>query len=131
VYKVAQHTADIRIEISSDSPEELFADAVRGLMDVMKPTVAGPLASVTIEIDAPDLTALLVDFLNEIVLRCHTRREAFEPESIVLHDSSVTARLRATLAEGFEEDVKAVTYHEAEVRQNADGSWGTTIVLDV
>jgi SHS2 domain-containing protein len=131
MFAVAQHTADIRIEISSPSPEELFADGVRGLMHVMKPEVSGEAAVVTVEVESPDLTALLVDFLNELLLRCHTRRETFEPESIVLRDDTVVARLRAMSVSEFEEDVKAVTYHEADVRQAEDGSWTTTIVLDV
>jgi SHS2 domain-containing protein len=131
MFAVAQHTADIRIEISAASPEEIFADGIRGLMEVMKPEVSGEGVTVTVEVESPDLTALLVDFMNEILLRCHIRREAFEPESILLHEHSVVARLRATPVIGFEEDVKAVTYHEADVHRNDDGSWTTTIVLDV
>ena len=131
MFAVAQHTADIRIEISAASPEEIFADGIRGLMEVMKPEVSGEGVTVTVEVESLDLTALLVDFMNEILLRCHIRREAFEPESILLHEHSVVARLRATPVIGFEEDVKAVTYHEADVHRNDDGSWTTTIVLDV
>lgn len=131
MFAVAQHTADIRIEISAASPEELFADGVRGLMEVMKPEVSGDRATVTVEVESPDLTALLVDFMNEILLRCHIRREAFEPESILLSDHSLVARLHAAPVTRFEEDVKAVTYHEADVRRNEDGTWTTTIVLDV
>lgn len=131
MFAVAQHTADIRIEISAASPEDVFADGVRGLMEVMKPEAAGDAVTVTVEVESPDLTALLVDFMNEILLRCHIRRQAFEPESILLDENSVVARLRATTVIRFEEDVKAVTYHEADVRRNDDGSWTTTIVLDV
>lgn len=131
MFAVAQHTADIRIEISAASPEDVFADGVRGLMEVMKPEVAGDAVTVTVEVESPDLTALLVDFMNEILLRCHIRRQAFDPESILLDENSVVARLRATPVIRFEEDVKAVTYHEADVRRNDDGSWTTTIVLDV
>ena len=132
MFAVAQHTADIRIEISANSPEELFADGVRGLMHVMRPQVSGESAIVTVEVESPDLTALLVDFLNELLLHCHTRGEAFEPESIVLHDhSAIWARLRTNPVIDFEEDVKAVTYHEADVRRAENGLWTTTIVLDV
>lgn len=132
MFEIEQHTADIRIRLRSGSPEELFADGVRALMDVMKPVGASPPAqSFTIELDAPDRTALLVDLLNEILLRCHTRREKFDPESIVLHGSSVTARLRAQPVDAFEEDVKAVTYHEADVMRWPDGGWATVLVLDV
>jgi SHS2 domain-containing protein len=130
MFDIDPHTADIRIRLRAASPEELVADAVRALMAVMKPG-AGPAApDVEIFLEAPDLTALLVDFLNEILLRCHIDRQAFEPESIVLSGTAVTARLFARAAVHFQEDVKAVTYHEADVVQS-EGVWTTTLVLDV
>ena len=130
MFVVEEHTADIRLRLRAASIEELFADGVRGLMAVMKPAHLAESSKVTIEIEAPDLTALLVDFLNEILLRVQTRSEAFEPESFVLLDSRVVATLGARRTEGFEEDVKAVTYHEADV-VNDGGVWSTTLVLDV
>lgn len=131
MFEIVQHTADIRIRVAAASVEELFADAVRALMEVMKPAATTGGSRVTIEIDAPDLTAVLVDLLNELLLRCHTRGEAFEPESFVLGERSVVARLVASPATAFEEDVKAVTYHEADVRRTTAGSWETRLVLDV
>lgn len=133
MYEVDAHTADIRLRLRAASLEELFADAVRGLMAVMKPAGApapSPAKDTTLTLDAPDVTALLVDFLNEVLLRCHTRREAFEPVTIEVRDGAITAVLRVRIAGEFEEDVKAVTYHEADVVQT-DGGWSTTLVLDV
>ena len=133
MFEVEQHTADIRIRLRSATIEELFADAVRSLMHVMKPGGAAgapPADPVIIQLEAPDLTALLVDYLNEVLLRCHTRRQSFEPESFVLREGAVTAHLRARTVPQFEEDVKAVTYHEANVVQTED-MWTTTLVLDV
>ena len=130
MFEIEQHTADIRLRIVAATVEELFADAVRGLMAVMKASPRGDAQQDSIEIDAPDLTALLVDFLNEVLLRCHTEQRAFEPESIVLRDHAITAGLTARAIDEFEEDVKAVTYHEAEVVETPDG-WSTRLVLDV
>ena len=130
MFEVEEHTADIRVRLRAASLDELFADGVRALMAVMKPSRAGERSPVTIELDAPDVTALLVDFLNEVLLRVQTHREAFEPESIVLLENRVVARLDARQTEGFEEDVKAVTYHEADVIDD-NGMWSTTLVLDV
>ena len=131
MYEVEEHTADIRLRLRAGTLEELFADGVRALMAVMKPSDAdGKTSEVKIEVDAPDVTALLVDFLNEVLLRTQTRHESFEPESFVLRENGVVARLHVRQAEGFEEDVKAVTYHEADV-VNDGSSWATTLVLDV
>lgn len=131
MYEIVQHIADVRIRVASPSAADLFADAVRGLMSVMVPTGPGPAEELTIELDAPDVTALLVDFLNEVLLRSHVDRQSFEPLTIVVDGETVAATLRATVVTDFEEDVKAVTYHEAEVVQTPDGTWSTTLVLDL
>lgn len=133
MFEIDSHTADVRLRVRAPSLEELFADSLRGLMGVMKPGKAAPSSpskETTLTLDAPDLTALLVDFLNEVLLLCHTRSQAFEPESITLSTAAITAVLHSRPVDRFEEDVKAVTYHEADVVQS-DGSWSTTLVLDV
>ena len=131
MYEIVQHIADVRIRVAAASADALFADAVRALMSVMVPTGPGASKEVTIELDAPDVTALLVDFLGEVLLRCHVDRHSFEPQNIVVDGEVVKATLVATEVTDFEEDVKAVTYHEAEVVQLPDGTWSTTLVLDL
>ena len=136
MYELIQHTADIRIRVVASSVEELFRDALRGLMHY----IAGELpdsgmqssdARTDIQIDAPDQTALLVDFLNEALLRSHLDHMVFSDARFAsLTQTALTASLIRTDAE-MAEDVKAVTYHEADVRQQDDGRWTTTIVLDI
>ena len=139
MHEILQHTADIRIRVVAPSLEALFMEAVDGLMEAMKPIpLGGPVSSpaaaedsgAPLALEAPDLTSLLVDFLGEVLLRCHIRREAYTVARISLTDTTATATLEARPVEGFEEDVKAVTYHEADVRQTDEG-WMTTLVLDV
>jgi SHS2 domain-containing protein len=133
LHEVLQHTADIRIRVVAPTREELFREAVDALMEAMKPVAAARIARVArddIAVESPDLTSLLVDFLGEVLLRCHTRRHSWSVVRISLTDQSADAELKGTPVEHFEEDVKAVTYHEADVRQTGDG-WTTTLVLDV
>lgn len=132
MFEVIQHTADIRIRVEAATLEELFEDALRGLMEFMAGgAVAGESANDDIVVEAPDTTALLVDFLNEALTRAHLRRALF---SGVTFSELAETHLRATLhaaAVELAEDVKAVTYHEADVRRTADGRWTTMLVLDV
>ncbi len=131
MYEILQHTADVRFRVTAATLEELFREAVDGLMEAMKPLTRGEgTPPETLTIDAGDLTSLLVDFLGEILLRCHVRRQSYELARISLSGTSLTATLRAHAVEGFAEDVKAVTYHEADVRR-VDGDWTTMLVLDV
>ena len=129
MWRVDQHTADIRIRVEAPALDELFADAMRALAGVMHPIgTAGERVDATIEVEASDLTALLVDFLNEVLTRAHIERAAFtETEFASLTETSLRVTIRGARCEGFEEDVKAVTYHEAEVTP----AWSTTLVLDI
>jgi SHS2 domain-containing protein len=128
VWRIDHHTADVRIHVSASSLEELFAEAVRGLADVMHPLGSGARVSAAIAAEAADATALLVDFLNEVLTRAHIERAAFtETEFASLTETSLRAVVSGARCEGFEEDVKSVTYHEARVTP----AWSTTLVLDI
>jgi SHS2 domain-containing protein len=135
MYELIQHTADIRIRVVAASIEELFKDSLRGLMHYIAGELPSsksvPLARYDITVEAPDRTALLVDFLNEALLRSHLEHVVIGDVTFdSLTEISLIASLLSTQAE-VAEDVKAVTYHEADVRQQEDGRWTTTIVLDI
>jgi SHS2 domain-containing protein len=127
-WEIVEHTADVRMHVQAATLETLFADSVRALMEVMRAGEGADAPHASLAVEAPDLTALLVDFLNEVLARVHTQRRGFEPESIVLEGLRVRAVLRPLGP--FDEDVKAVTYHEADVRRTG-GGWTTTLVLDI
>lgn len=130
MYEILQHTADVRLRVTASTLEELFADALRALMEVMHGAAAGDAQTESLELDSGDVTALLVDFLNEALVRAHVRRRSFTGASFAsLTETHVAATLTSVPAT-FEEDVKAVTYHEADVRRSGDG-WTTMLVLDI
>ena len=133
VFTIQQHTADIRIVVVSATVEKLFEDALLGLMDVIGAgSMAGETVPEEIAIESVDRTALLVDFLNDALLRCHLRKQRFAAARFAsLTATSLVATLDAVPGGDFHEDVKAVTYHEADVKQRADGRWATTLVLDI
>ncbi len=88
-------------------------------------------AAFAVSVDAADSTLLLVDFLNAALTASHIHRYAFTE---VDFQSFEATRLAATLigqrVRGFAEDVKSVTYHEAQVVGDAQG-WRVTLVLDI
>jgi SHS2 domain-containing protein len=131
LWAVDHHTADVRVRVAAATLEELFADAVRGLTEVMHPAGAGAPAAAEIELDALDATALLVDFLNEVLTRSHIEHAAFaEARFASLTETALRATIWGARVEGFEEDVKSVTYHEARVVRDG-GAWRVTLVLDI
>lgn len=122
------------MRVTGKSLEELFRDALLGMVSAMKPLSSRKLNLVkrSIAIDAPDATSLLVDFLGEALVWMHTKREAYVAVRFrTLTESALDAELEGYIADSFGEDIKAVTYHEAEVKRNVEGTWATTIIFDV
>jgi len=140
-YRILEHTADVRLVVEGRTLAELFSEGLRGMMELMKPedrsdaaeAPGGPAeSSRQIQVESPSATALLVDFLNEALCLAHSHREVYE--EAVIEEVSGT-RVRATLSGrpvgSFGEDIKAVTYHEAEIRKNAAGNLETKLVFDI
>lgn len=139
MYKIRflPHTADVRVGLDADSQEELFRAALTALNRLLKKNGCkksggyGPGPEIAIE--AKDATVLLVDFLSEALSAAYTEKAVF----CRVHFAELTpTRLRAALSgrtvTAFDEDVKAVTYHEAEVaRDGKTGRWSTVVIFDI
>ena len=131
MWEVDHHTADVRLRGTAPTLEELFAGAVPALTAVMHPVGASAAVEVEIELDAADTTALLVDFLNEVLTLMHIEHAAFAGTRFAsLTETALRATISGRRVEGFDEDVKSVTYHEAHVRHER-GEWLVTLVLDI
>jgi SHS2 domain-containing protein len=133
-YRILEHTADIRMFVQADSLEGLFSDALYGMMEILKPRADDrkQMTQRTIALEAVDVTALLIDFLNEVLLSVHIHKEMYDEVVFkTLSMNSLEATLRGFTVSSFGEDIKAVTYHEAEVRETKDGGWETMIIFDV
>lgn len=132
-YEFLPHTADVRIVARGATLKELFENALRGMAEYMKRGSSfGTLTSSRpIEVSASDATLLLVDFLSRALALADANGEVYPRVSF---DEFSETHLRGTLrgfpVESFDEDVKAVTYHEAEIRKTAEG-YEVTIVCDI
>ncbi len=133
-YSFRKHTADIRMNVRGKTLEELFQDALSGMVKIMSRTRLREARAVKREIavEAPDATALLVDFLNEALALMHTECEAYTAVRFrSLSGRSLKAELEGYKIESFDEDIKAVTYHEADVKKNNKGEWETILIFDI
>jgi SHS2 domain-containing protein len=96
-----------------------------------------------LELRAPDATVLLIDFLSQVLTLGHIHRALFACFDITELAGPGAAEpgpdgeclLRGTArgmpSETRQRDIKAVSYHEAEVEQGEDGLWRTTVVFDI
>lgn len=154
-FEILEHTADIRLLVKGKNLEELFKEALKGMAFIQKSNIRNSMLAGRqevsknkrlIEIQSPDKTALLVDFLSEALVQSQINKEVYadvkflefseiNPEAVPQNAGRYGARLKAEIygnpVESFDEDIKAVTYHEAEIKQNEKGEWETMLIFDI
>ncbi|MBI4305938.1 MAG: archease [Chloroflexi bacterium] len=135
-YKYLEHTADTGIIANGRSLAEVFESAAEGLAALLcEPDTVKETTSREITVSAPELEALMVDWLAEINYQFEVDRFAYRRFKV---NRITETELRAT-GQGepidpkrhrFGEQVKAVTYHQLEVKRGADG-WSARVILDI
>ena len=62
----------------------------------------------------------------------HVHREGYTGVTFTsLTDHQLQATFQGFPASVFAEDIKAVTYHEAQVVREGSGTWSTTVIFDL
>ena len=130
------HTADIRMKIQGKNPEQLFLAGLLGMSQILKENLCREIQKfgkkVEIKLSAPDLTCLLVDFLSEVLSISYTEKAIFcRMENVVISENKLSAALYGTGISRLDEEIKAVTYHEAQIKKNSSNSLETLIVFDI
>jgi SHS2 domain-containing protein len=139
-YKILSHTADLRLEVYGGSLEELFNNAALALVNILAPKTKlkakNQKSKIKIKVESNNINTLLVDFLNEILAKSNINKQVYKVYKVIkLKDDFIEAELAGRKIKEFEEDIKAVTYHEVNIRQTADGQrqkiWKTKLVFDI
>jgi SHS2 domain-containing protein len=135
-YRIFDHTADLGVEISGGTLEELYAGAAFALFDLLTDlsTVRAGIVR-EIVVAGEDPADILVNFLREALYAWNG--EKFLMKSCLIREVK-PQRLKALLrGESFDpsrhrikQEIKAVTYHQASVRETAEG-WKAKVVFDV
>ena len=136
MYRTFDHTADIGIEGEAGTAPELFAEMARGLFSILLAdgTVVEPRESDTIELSGDEVELLLLDWLDELLYRFEVHRRVYCDFEVELSDFGVRAVARGEqldpLRHALQHEVKAITYHELEVRQEG-GRWTARVIVDI
>lgn len=130
-YEILEHKADLKIKAFGKTKEELFLNMLKAMSDSQKPEFLEKEIKRQIEIKALDLSALLVDFLNEALCLSQTNNESyFDVNFKDFSDNEIKADLIGKKIKRFEEDIKAVTYHDISVKQKND-VWEAVVLFDI
>ncbi len=129
------HTADIRMKIRGKTLEALFCNGIKGMGNILKEGFCvGQQAfdlSLTIEVSSTDTTCLLIDLLSEVLSVTYIENAIFCNADFLRMDADRTSvELYGNYVESFDEEIKAVTYHEADVYKK-DGLWESMVVFDI
>lgn len=136
-YRIFDHTADLGVEVTGATLEELYAGAAFALFDLLT-DLSSVRAGRSREFDVlgEDPAGLLVNFLREILYAWNG--EGFLMKSCFIRQITPT-RLGAVLrGETYDlarhrilKEIKAVTYHQASVLRTPEGGWAARVVFDV
>lgn len=143
-FELLPHTADIKIRVYGKTLAELFRHALIGMFQSIGPHAADCVIIDdrllckdlprlhTIVIEAPSLESLLVDFLSHALYLSDVHNEAYLDATIhVISPIAVESTIYGVPVTGFEVvEIKAVTYHDLEVRQ-VNGGYQVDIVFDI
>jgi len=141
MHKLLSHTADIRILARADSIEMLFESALEGLCNVLSDDFEdikknfnskSPALFLTIETESYDSSSLLIDFLSACLSQMHLHNALlFNVQTMTISNNSIFAIIAGSEVNSFENDVKAVTYYEANIKKYDDGLFEVIITLDI
>ncbi len=133
------HTGDIGVHLRAETLDGLFAAAAEAFLDAVT-DAAGvrPADEVVLSCRAAELDLLLHDFLSELLFRFDARRLLLRPTAVTVRPDAPGWRVDAHLAgealdsgrHAVDRVLKAVTYHELAVSQDASG-WSATVVFDI
>ncbi len=138
-YKFIEHTADIAVELTSSTIEELFLCAVDAWNKAMLDAeILYDDEKIKLDFEADSLEELLVNFLSEInYLFLSKKWFCTSVEDIKLYHTNnykLTARLAGLNVQpskiDFKEEIKAITYHQLEIKK-VNGIYTTRIVFDI
>lgn len=134
-----EHTADIGIRGYGDTLEEAFEAVAIALFDVMVDVRKVEKKEARhIEAEGEDLQSLLYDFLERLLILHDVEGLVFRDFDVKIEKSKEGYKLKAVaygehLSEKHEpkEEVKAITYHEMEIKRVEDGKWMVQLVPDI
>jgi len=132
-YEILEHTGDAKIRVFGETKEALFIAALQGMNAILNPKVKSQNSKVRkIALQSQDINSLLVDFLNEVNYLRQVHMEIYgDIKFTKFSDSELEGELSGYAVEEFGEDIKAVTFHELDIKKNKEGAWEAAIIFDL
>ncbi len=134
-YQILDHTSELQIKVSAKNPKALFQEALKAMNKIIKKnslSLTNKPSIIIINIKSLDQSSLLIDFLNQILALSHINHELYS--KVVFQKFSATAikaQLYGIKSDTFNEDIKAVTYHQTEIKKIRANQYETIVIFDI
>ncbi len=135
-YRLIPHTADLGMEVWGKDLPDLFAQAGRAFFDIMMDSRSIDFQQEReVTVEAPDLEALLVAWLGELLFIFDARHFVFTRFTIQsLTPNTIQALGQGELFDakkhGLKLAIKAVTYHQLRIWEEK-GIWRARVIFDL
>ena len=123
-YELIDHTADVGVKAYGKTLSEAFENVAKAMFDII--TDSSEIESIgqyDIELEAPNLEQLLVDWLSELLYLNTARNQVFGFFKVDLDEKNIKINAKI-FGEKFDlskhkigAEIKAVTYHILEVKK--------------
>ena len=122
--------------IEGETLLKLFKAGVKGMANILKENICDHTYTFNnktrIKISASDETNLLIDFLSEVLSRTYTNKTIYCKINILsIKKHHIVADVFGVKTNDFDEEIKAVTYHEADVKKIKNNLWTTCVIFDI
>lgn len=135
-FELRAHTADIAVEATAESLDELFAAIADGMAATMVDDIPQGVGDrFELAVEATDLEALLFDYLDELIFQRDVRNVMPVDNQSRIEETkagyALSGSARGVPLEGLSaREVKAVTYADMTIEQTTTG-WRGYVVLDM
>jgi SHS2 domain-containing protein len=134
-FEVLEHTSDVGLRLTGDSPEEILEAAAEGLASLQDAWFPGEGEDHEVEVSASDSPGLLAAWVDELIYLQESRDAVFGGVTVrTVEDGRAEAVVR--LAPRGDRDlesvgVKAATLHRIRFAREPNGSLSADVYLDV
>jgi SHS2 domain-containing protein len=138
-YAFFDHTGDVGVTLTGRTLDELFGSAAQAFTETITSIGAiEPRRPEELDVAAPELDLLMVDFLSELLYRFDTRGWLTRDAEVEVRERDGGWQLQGTLL-GERHDphrhpvkvlIKAVTYHGLQIAR-AEDDWHADVVFDI
>lgn len=131
-FEILDHPADLKLRAFGKDLKEVFVNMALAMVQCLKKKInAKKFIEREIKVSSVNKETLLIDFLSEILYLSNVNKEVYPKVEIGrFNEKQLDAKLYGVKVEGFDLEIKAVTYGEEELKQTADG-WEAVVVFDI